>query len=757
MMRRTRKRPVVPALALLAAISAVRLGMPSGLRAQYFHGSDFAGAAAHSTLDHTFSAVELSRRWGFRPPDTFSAQWSGYLFVDTPGIYTFTVTADDNARLFIDRRAVIEAPGEGPGVRSGRLRLERGTHAVALQYIQRGGPYQLEWVWALEDGPANRVPAWALSPRARGGAAVFIVRWLGPVWWGVLGLCGVLGARLLVKTEYWSARRAGHGDGNVDSDDSEVGWRAAALGLALFALLAAVQTWPLVTDPGHLSRNDNADTLLNEWILAWFAHQLPQDPVRLFDANIFHPERFTLAYSEPLVVQSVLGAPLFWLGSSPVLVYNLVLLAGLALTGWATAFVVSRWTGDWTAGVASGMLVAFNAHTLTRLPHLQAQHAEFLPLALFALDSLLRRPRWSSAIWLAVWFALQALTSMYLLVFTAVALVVAFLVRPEDWAGDRMTSVVPRLSGAALLAGVVLIPFLLPYWRLNQAGFERSLDEVAWFAASVTDYWSTPSRLHGWLGTSSSGATSLFPGVTALGLASAAVVWHPRFADRRLRMCLAFGLVGVILSFGPAVPGYSSLYFATPLLQAVRGAARFGYLGLAAVAIVAGFGLAQVRRRLIDRPRLKLGASACLLILAFLEPMAAPITYQRFTPVPEIYRGVAQETNAVVAHLPFPPPEAIYRNAPYMLGSTLHFKPMLNGYSGFMPPSYVDHFLRLADFPSVQSVSALRELGVTHVFLHLDRIGTEAARAVAELSGLQRLAVEGAIELYRVTAVDESR
>ena len=92
-----------------------------------------------------------------------------------------------------------------------------------------------------------------------------------------------------------------------------------------------------------------------------------------------------------MLVQGVLGAPLMWLGAPTLLVYNLVLLAGFTLTGWATCLVAARWTGSWTAGGIAGITAAFNAHTLTRLPHLQALHVEFFPLALAALDSLLRR------------------------------------------------------------------------------------------------------------------------------------------------------------------------------------------------------------------------------------------------------------------------------------------------------------------------------------------------------------------------------
>ena len=87
-----------------------------------------------------------------------------------------------------------------------------------------------------------------------------------------------------------------------------------------------------------------------------------------------------------------MAAPLLWTGASPVLVYNIVLIAGFALTGWATSLVVARWTGSLLAGLVSGSLVAFNAFTLTRLPQIQDQHLEFFPLVLVALDRLLAKP-----------------------------------------------------------------------------------------------------------------------------------------------------------------------------------------------------------------------------------------------------------------------------------------------------------------------------------------------------------------------------
>ena len=110
-------------------------------------------------------------------------------------------------------------------------------------------------------------------------------------------------------------------------------WTVASVG---FVLLAIVHTWPLVTEPGTLSRNDNGDAQLNEWIVAWIAHQLPRNPLQLFQGNIFYPAKDVIAFSEPLVVPALMAAPALWLGASPVLAMNLLMLLGFALTGLAT-------------------------------------------------------------------------------------------------------------------------------------------------------------------------------------------------------------------------------------------------------------------------------------------------------------------------------------------------------------------------------------------------------------------------------------
>jgi hypothetical protein len=517
--------------------------------------------------------------------------------------------------------------------------------------------------------------------------------------------------------------------------------KRALLALVLFASMAVLHTWPLASAPATLSRNDNADTVLNEWAIAWVAHQLPRHPLKLFDANIFYPERNTLAFSEHMIVQGVMGLPLFAAGATPVLAYNLLVLAGFVLTGWAMYLVVLRWTGDQGAAVVAGLLAAFNAHAFTRIPHLQALHVEFLPLAVYALDRLLvtRAYRWAIA--LAIAFSLQSLTSNYWMVFSTFAIVAAFLSRPGEWLHRDMPA---RVALSAVIVALALLPFLWPYYTVSRdLGLVRSLQDIGLYSGSWRDYLSTPGRLHFavwsehvWQG---GGKTPLFPGLLAIVLAATAVLSAVR-SNRVVRMWTAVAVAALLLSLGTALPGYGALYNAFPLLQGIRAPIRAGHLFLIAVAALAGFGVAHLRQRggVWRHP----AVTAAIAVAVSAEALVAPIPLQPTTQPPAIYEVLAREPRAVVAHLPLAPPRAPQHNASYMYASTLHWRPILNGYSGFLPGSYVRHFERLRTFPSPDALAYLEEIGVTHIVLNGGDFTSD--------SRLEPVAREGQIAIFRL-------
>jgi hypothetical protein len=74
--------------------------------------------------------------------------------------------------------------------------------------------------------------------------------------------------------------------------------------------------------------------------------------------------------------------------------------------------------------------------------------------------------------------------------------------------------------------------------------------------------------------------------------------------------------------------------------------------------------------------------------------------------------------------------------------STFHWFPLVNGYSGVYPPSYVNRLERLRDFPGDTSIWQMRADGVKYVIVHA------SGYSEAELAQIRaRLAAAGMAEL----------
>jgi len=68
-----------------------------------------------------------------------------------------------------------------------------------------------------------------------------------------------------------------------------------------------------------------------------------------------------------------------------------------------------------------------------------------------------------------------------------------------------------------------------------------------------------------------------------------------------------------------------------------------------------------------------------------------------------------------------------------VLASTVHWTPLVNGYSGFTPPSFVERSELLRHFPDDAAIRLLHELGVSHVVVHLGRYRSPRRERIAEL------------------------
>jgi len=375
--------------------------------------------------------------------------------------------------------------------------------------------------------------------------------------------------------------------------------RRAAIGtLLLFCVLLAVaHTWPYARAPHRHSRVDNADYLLNAWAMSWVAHQAFADPLRLFDGNVFWPARGSLAFSEAMVVQGLMTAPIRALGGSPILAFNGVMLAGFALTAFAFGWLALRWTGSWTAALVAASAAGFNAHLFTRMAQIQAMHVEFIALALFGLDQVFTRARVRDAVTLGAGFALQGLTSIYLLVFTTWAMIFAGASRLCTARRGQRARAAALAVLAAGVAAMMLAFYLHAYYQVHvDHRFARSAADNAALAGSYTDYLSSVSWVHYWWSRPFVDVSRSinFPGVTVLVLTALALFPGRTGPEARRIMC-AVGAAGcVAVALLPRMPGYDRIHDLVPLFWAVRAQAHIGQVVLLFLALLAGFGAARL-------------------------------------------------------------------------------------------------------------------------------------------------------------------
>lgn len=140
------------------------LSAVSGLHATYFDNPDFTLPVA-SRID-----ANVSFNWGTGAPvvgvaaDAFSIRWTGQIKAKYSEEYTFFVTADDGARLWINGQLVVDTwQPQGTLTRSGKITLQAGQMAdIRLDYREDGGRAQVKLAWSSASQAKQTVPTTAL-------------------------------------------------------------------------------------------------------------------------------------------------------------------------------------------------------------------------------------------------------------------------------------------------------------------------------------------------------------------------------------------------------------------------------------------------------------------------------------------------------------------------------------------------------------------------------------------------------------------
>jgi len=536
----------------------------------------------------------------------------------------------------------------------------------------------------------------------------------------------------------------------------------------LFAVLTILMTWPVASRPATTTLSSGPDGELFVWTLAWDAHALLHHPASIFDANIYHPLRRTLAYSENLIGSALVAAPVIWLTGSPVLALNAAALLSCALCGLG-AFVLARRAGLGTPGaVVAGLVFAFSPPRFFRTSQLHVGVVPWLPFALASLHAYFDRGRARDLRLTAAFFSLQALASGHGAAFAIVAMLAFILYR---LARGAAANPVRRLRDLGVTGALLLLPAVLVYlpYRAVQreTGLRRTLEN---WAVTPASFLASPTHVHAWLASLAPGAriledasAYLFPGVLPLLLAAAALLfgigdtfrfpWSSRRQDSEsvtdsgsvapsdsesvtdsrsgrghvpTGSVLFYGLLallGLWLSIGPPL-GLWPLVYWLPGMSLIRVPSRFTVLAVLGLAILAGAGADRLLARVPSRRRSPLLAAVGILLLA--EFAAMPMTVSTVhADAPLADRWLATRPGPfAVAEVPLPDPGNASaferRQTMYMLHSMAHWQKTVHGYSGWRAPLHEQLYVKMRGFPDEDSLRELARLGVTYVVVHTE-------------------------------------
>lgn len=528
-----------------------------------------------------------------------------------------------------------------------------------------------------------------------------------------------------------------------------------AVALTAAALTAAL-TFPFVVQMAHVGRVDNSDGQFSIWNVAWVARALVVDPRHVFDANIFYPHRWTLAYSESNLGAGVLAVPAYWLTRNPYLAHNFVFVLTFILSACGMYYLVRRLTADRRAALVSAICFAFCPYTFARTSHIQLMMTAGLPFSMLAFHRLVDRPRFGRATALGGTMAAAAVGCGYYGVFVTLMISLSVLVvaaTRTQWTSRRYWG---SIGIAALAAVAFIAPVFGPYFMLGRAtGFARPLEEAVRYSANWPAYLASATFGHAWmLPYVGRFSEVLFPGIVATTFGVAGIVIGARRGGRLREAAILYGTLGALAlwaSFGPAAGLYRLLYFAIPLFGWLHAPARFGVVVVFALSVLSGVAISH----LLDRTARATALAAVLAVLAATE-LAFPLRFRQVPEISPVYHMLQGLSPAPVIEFPFWwRREELHGHARYMLNSTTHWMPLINGYSDYLPPDFRESVNVLRTFPSAEGFKILETTRPKYAVFHMTLLGDRGREHTAERvrafsQYLRPLYVDGTTDLYEI-------
>jgi hypothetical protein len=237
-------------------------------------------------------------------------------------------------------------------------------------------------------------------------------------------------------------------------------WRVPAGALLLFVALALLLFSSAWIHPSAAWIGDDRDPHLFIWYLGWTPHQLSRLENPLFTTHLAYPEGSNLMWNTAVLAPAIVLWPVT-AAFGPVVSYNVMATAALALSAWCAFLALRRFLHHDLAAALGGYLYGFSPYMVAQsMRHPHVTLAMFPPLALLLLHEIAVERRHNPLLigaLLGTASAVQLLTGEEILVTTmlvaALGVVLLAVLHPSE--------IVGRLSRTAMALGAAAASFLV--------------------------------------------------------------------------------------------------------------------------------------------------------------------------------------------------------------------------------------------------------------------------------------------------------
>ncbi len=516
----------------------------------------------------------------------------------------------------------------------------------------------------------------------------------------------------------------------------------------IFFLLGVIITFPLLFHLGDIATGIG-DELVIAWTQNWVIHSLLTNPFSLFQANVYFPYQNTLAYSDLHVTSSVLALIPFMLIGQPISVINFTLFSSLILLGFSLYLLSFYLTKNFGASLFTGVLVIFSPAVLDKTIHLQILAIQWVPLAILFFFIFLDKKKSRYFVISLLFFLLQTYNSFMPGYFILFSYAIIFFYR---WFYERkqIIKIITKKNVLLLISFfLLLLPIVLPYYNISKEfNYTRDIRDAVHFALQPEDlfYTTRVSRLYPFLNNLSFNQQAqngeFKPGYLGVVFTFLVILVLWRFVKNFKKNGFIFnafvsiGLLGFILSLGPVlhlgrqtvhipfpIPlPYTLFYYLMPGFQGFRNSARWEMLFIIAMAVAICLVLNEFFKKYSVKKKVII---YCILILGCVAEFNFPM---EFKPIPQVkdfpevnHWLVTTPPDAKIIYLP------IYNwNMPQVQNelwreyySTLHYRKMVNGYTGFSPPPWQNLITLLyKKIPNSESVTVLKDMKIDYIIVN---------------------------------------